>query len=114
MIFEPFLVKFDGSGSKMHEIHWFLAIVWVPEAVEALANELKTYFYGYPMYGWVWKGMGLLARGPGGQNPARARSLSLHAPRPAGPGTRGVRGGWEAPAPVKWFDFLFIYYLLGS
>ena len=48
MIWGPFLVKFDGSGSKMHEIHWFLAICWVPEAVGAHSqNYIYIYIYIY-------------------------------------------------------------------
>ena len=44
MIFGSFLVKFDGSGSKMHEIHWFLAMCWVPEAVGAPKNQFEKIF----------------------------------------------------------------------
>ena len=44
MILGPFLVKFDGSGSKMHEIHWFLVIVWVPEAVGAPKQDILKKF----------------------------------------------------------------------
>ena len=39
------MVKFDGSGSKMHEIHWFLAIFWVPEAVGAQKKKFKRNFF---------------------------------------------------------------------
>ena len=45
MIWGPFLVKFDGSGSKMHEIHWFLAMCWVPEAVGAQKKKFKRNFF---------------------------------------------------------------------
>ena len=41
MIVESFLVKFDGSGSKIYEILWFLAMCWVPEAVGAQQKQIK-------------------------------------------------------------------------
>ena len=35
MVLGPSSIKFDGSGSRMHEIRWFGAIFGVPEAVGA-------------------------------------------------------------------------------
>ena len=78
MMFGPFLVKFDGSGSKMHEIHWFLAMFWVPEAVGAQKKKFKRNFFSLtpqlfflgvegdpPPPDPPWN-PGLSARGPGG------------------------------------------------